>query len=341
MKEAILKAGPVRLRPILMTTIAMILGMLPSAMARGEGSEFRSPISIATIGGLITSTLLTLVVVPVAYLLLARGVERVKAWRATPARVPQAVRVTGVILLVAALGWLLSATTAFAQTAPASQLASDRRAGDGSADLRPGARTRALEQRGAEGRERTRGRNAGPRAGSQDQLPAAGEPRLQLHAGAALSGHQDPGRRIRPRGTDVPGGVRTAERPAALRQPADLHRRPPEQRLRHHHLVARRLEARARSHAAGDRIPRRRDLLLGADERARRRGGRRTDSDDGDATPARASAVRIRHGRPARRVAGGSRARQRQGTAHPAARAGRYRRCRRCAACCRCRNRRR
>jgi hypothetical protein len=116
-KDAILKAGPIRLRPILMTTIAMILGMMPSAMGTGEGSEFRSPISIATIGGLITSTLLTLVVVPVAYLLLSRILERVKAWRSQPGvRVPQAVRVTGVILIVAALGWLLSATTALAQT---------------------------------------------------------------------------------------------------------------------------------------------------------------------------------------------------------------------------------
>ena len=115
-KDALLKAGPVRLRPILMTTIAMILGMMPSAMGTGEGSEFRSPISIATIGGLITSTLLTLVVVPVAYLLLARILERVSAWRSQGVRVPQAVRVTGVILLVAVLGWLISATTAFAQT---------------------------------------------------------------------------------------------------------------------------------------------------------------------------------------------------------------------------------
>ncbi len=115
-KDAILKAGPIRLRPILMTTIAMILGMLPSAMGRGEGSDFRAPISIATIGGLITSTLLTLVVVPVAYLLLARTVARVKSWRAEPsARVPQAVRVAGVVLLVAMVGWLLSATSAFAQ----------------------------------------------------------------------------------------------------------------------------------------------------------------------------------------------------------------------------------
>ena len=117
-RDAILKAGPVRLRPILMTTIAMILGMLPSAMGQGQGSEFRSPISIATIGGLITSTLLTLVVVPVAYLLLARTLEQVKAWRTSGARVPQPVRVTGMILLIAAMGWLLSATTAFAQTAP-------------------------------------------------------------------------------------------------------------------------------------------------------------------------------------------------------------------------------
>ena len=115
-KEAVLKAGPIRLRPILMTTIAMILGMLPSAMGRGEGSDFRAPISIATIGGLITSTLLTLVVVPVAYLLLARLVERVKSWRAEPnARVPQAVRVAGVVLLVAMVGWFLSTTSAFAQ----------------------------------------------------------------------------------------------------------------------------------------------------------------------------------------------------------------------------------
>ena len=120
-RDAILKAGPVRLRPILMTTIAMILGMMPSAMGRGEGSEFRSPISIATIGGLITSTLLTLVVVPVAYLLLARTLERVKAWRASGIRVPQAVRVTGVVLLVAVLGWLFSATTAFASASAREQ----------------------------------------------------------------------------------------------------------------------------------------------------------------------------------------------------------------------------
>ncbi len=120
-EDAILKAGPIRLRPILMTTIAMILGMLPSALGRGEGSDFRSPISIATIGGLITSTLLTLVVVPVAYLLLARFVARMKALRANPdAKLHPAVRVAGIVALIALVGWILSASSAFAQPAPLS-----------------------------------------------------------------------------------------------------------------------------------------------------------------------------------------------------------------------------
>jgi hydrophobe/amphiphile efflux-1 (HAE1) family protein len=120
-KEAILTAGPIRLRPILMTTMAMILGMLPSALGRGEGGEFRAPISIATIGGLITSTALTLVVVPVAYLLLHRVLERFRLWRANPAStVPTPVRVAGMLIVVVLLGWLVSAASAFAQpTAPA------------------------------------------------------------------------------------------------------------------------------------------------------------------------------------------------------------------------------
>jgi HAE1 family hydrophobic/amphiphilic exporter-1 len=115
-KEAILTAGPIRLRPILMTTMAMILGMLPSALGRGEGGEFRAPISIATIGGLMTSTALTLVVVPVAYLLLHRVLERVKAWRTNPAaRLPAPVRVAGMLLLAILVGWFISTAAAFAQ----------------------------------------------------------------------------------------------------------------------------------------------------------------------------------------------------------------------------------
>jgi len=68
--EALLKAGPTRLRPILMTTFAMIFGMMPVALGLGEGAEFRSPMGQAVIGGLITSTLLTLFIVPVVYSIL-------------------------------------------------------------------------------------------------------------------------------------------------------------------------------------------------------------------------------------------------------------------------------
>jgi hydrophobic/amphiphilic exporter-1 (mainly G- bacteria), HAE1 family len=69
-RRAILDAGRIRLRPIVMTTIAMIFGMLPLALAIGEGAEQRAPMAHAVIGGLITSTLLTLFVVPVVYTLL-------------------------------------------------------------------------------------------------------------------------------------------------------------------------------------------------------------------------------------------------------------------------------
>jgi HAE1 family hydrophobic/amphiphilic exporter-1 len=66
-RKALIDAGELRLRPIVMTTLAMIFGMLPTALALGAGAEFRAPMAHAVIGGLITSTLLTLVVVPVVY----------------------------------------------------------------------------------------------------------------------------------------------------------------------------------------------------------------------------------------------------------------------------------
>ncbi|HQI02113.1 MAG TPA: efflux RND transporter permease subunit, partial [Deltaproteobacteria bacterium] len=66
-REAILQAGPVRLRPILMTTFAMVFGMLPVALGIGEGSDVRAPMGITVIGGLLTSLFLTLAVVPAAY----------------------------------------------------------------------------------------------------------------------------------------------------------------------------------------------------------------------------------------------------------------------------------
>ena len=68
--DAILKAAPVRFRPILMTTVATLLGMLPIAVGWGAGAELRTPMAIAIMGGLITSTLLSLIVIPVLYALL-------------------------------------------------------------------------------------------------------------------------------------------------------------------------------------------------------------------------------------------------------------------------------
>jgi HAE1 family hydrophobic/amphiphilic exporter-1 len=65
--DAILTAGPIRLRPILMTTFAMVFGMIPLALGFGPGAELRAPMARAVIGGIISSTLLTLVVVPVVY----------------------------------------------------------------------------------------------------------------------------------------------------------------------------------------------------------------------------------------------------------------------------------
>jgi HAE1 family hydrophobic/amphiphilic exporter-1 len=65
--EAIVEAARVRLRPILMTTAAMVFGMLPLALGLGEGSEARAPMAHAVIGGVIASTLLTLLIVPVVF----------------------------------------------------------------------------------------------------------------------------------------------------------------------------------------------------------------------------------------------------------------------------------
>jgi len=65
--DALVEAGRKRARPIVMTTIAMVAGMLPAAFAFGDGGEFRSPMAIAVIGGLVASTVLSLVFVPAAF----------------------------------------------------------------------------------------------------------------------------------------------------------------------------------------------------------------------------------------------------------------------------------
>jgi hydrophobic/amphiphilic exporter-1 (mainly G- bacteria), HAE1 family len=79
LREALIEAGLIRLRPILMTTIALIAGMIPVALGRGEGADFRAPLGRAVIGGVITSTLLTLLVIPTIYEILANFREWVTA----------------------------------------------------------------------------------------------------------------------------------------------------------------------------------------------------------------------------------------------------------------------
>jgi HAE1 family hydrophobic/amphiphilic exporter-1 len=74
--DALIEAGSIRLRPILMTTLAMVFGMMPLALGLGEGASQRAPMAHAVIGGLISSTLLTLVVVPVVLVY----IDRVSRW---------------------------------------------------------------------------------------------------------------------------------------------------------------------------------------------------------------------------------------------------------------------
>jgi HAE1 family hydrophobic/amphiphilic exporter-1 len=79
LREALIRAGRIRLRPIIMTTLALIAGMIPVAIGGGEGADFRAPLGRAVIGGTITSTLLTLLVIPTFY-------EILDDWRSAVAR---------------------------------------------------------------------------------------------------------------------------------------------------------------------------------------------------------------------------------------------------------------
>jgi HAE1 family hydrophobic/amphiphilic exporter-1 len=78
LNEAILRAGPIRMRPVLMTSAALVCGLLPMALSNAAGAEFRAPMAWIVIGGLATSTALTLVVVPVFYALADDATEWVK-----------------------------------------------------------------------------------------------------------------------------------------------------------------------------------------------------------------------------------------------------------------------
>ena len=79
-EQAVVEAGAVRLRPIVMTTLTTTLGMSPLALGLGEGSELMQPLAIAVIGGLSISTLLTLLVIPCSYLVIKGAAERLRGW---------------------------------------------------------------------------------------------------------------------------------------------------------------------------------------------------------------------------------------------------------------------
>ncbi|MDO9307204.1 MAG: efflux RND transporter permease subunit, partial [Mesorhizobium sp.] len=86
-EEAIVDAGRKRARPIVMTTIAMSAGMIPAALALGDGGEFRAPMAVAVVGGLLVSTFLSLVFVPSFYTIMddaARGTSRLFSWVVRP-----------------------------------------------------------------------------------------------------------------------------------------------------------------------------------------------------------------------------------------------------------------
>ncbi len=90
LNDALVEAGIIRLRPIVMTTTAMVFGMLPLALGIGEGAQQRAPMAHAVIGGLISSTVLTLLVVPVALTFLDGLSVRMKRWFGRPATASEA-----------------------------------------------------------------------------------------------------------------------------------------------------------------------------------------------------------------------------------------------------------
>jgi HAE1 family hydrophobic/amphiphilic exporter-1 len=78
--EAVEKGGRIRLRPVLMTALTTILGMIPLALELASGSENWAPLARAVIGGLTTSTILTLFIIPIIYIIFERLGDKMKAW---------------------------------------------------------------------------------------------------------------------------------------------------------------------------------------------------------------------------------------------------------------------
>jgi HAE1 family hydrophobic/amphiphilic exporter-1 len=139
-RTALITAGRTRLRPILMTTSAMIFGMLPLFFALGEGAEFRAPMARAVVGGgLITSTLLTLIVVPVVYTVL----DDISGWLFRRRKREAAVAVTTVVALLIVLG-APSAARAQGPAAAPSIGQQAAQAGAAASQPAPGAEVRVL-----------------------------------------------------------------------------------------------------------------------------------------------------------------------------------------------------
>ena len=87
-REALLVAGEVRMRPIFMTTATSTLGLVPMALGIGDGAELRAPMAVTVISGMVVSTLLTLVVIPVLYFLAEAARERIRGERPAEAPAP-------------------------------------------------------------------------------------------------------------------------------------------------------------------------------------------------------------------------------------------------------------
>ena len=89
LRDAVIEAGRIRLRPILMTTSTTVLAMLPLALGVGEGTEMMRPLAIVVVGGLSTSAALTLLVLPSAYITLHRVAEALRRWVIGEEHVPE------------------------------------------------------------------------------------------------------------------------------------------------------------------------------------------------------------------------------------------------------------
>ena len=89
LREAIMEAGRVRLRPIIMTTVTTVLGLFPMALGIGRGSDRRAPMAIAVIGGLLVATALTLIIVPVVYQTVEQTRQRFAGAGSVPDATPE------------------------------------------------------------------------------------------------------------------------------------------------------------------------------------------------------------------------------------------------------------